>query len=125
MSVFGSQLPARRVYLRSIVEESLSLGIATELSSAAGDIGYRRFEVLTRLRSLYGEVARFFQHLNDDLDNKSDVEFNYRQFGQFFSREFEQLEDVARDTTRSVSALTRELTGTLSRSVQNRALFGG
>jgi len=122
MSLFGAQLPARRVYLRSIVEKSLSLGIANELSVAFGDLGYRRFEVLTRLRSLYGEVARFFQHLNDDLDNKSDLEFNYRQFGQFFSREFEQLEDVARDTTRSVAALTRELTGTISKTVQSRAL---
>ena len=122
MSLFGTKPPSRRVYLRDIVEESLTVGIASELSVATGDIGYRRFEVLTRLRSLYGEVARFFQHLNDDLDNKSDSEFNYRLFGQFFTREFEQLEDVARDTTRSVATLSRELTGTISKSVQSRAL---
>jgi hypothetical protein len=118
MKLFRARPPERRVYVRSIVASHLGHRSVLSMSKAAADIGYRRFEVLTRVRGLSREVARFFQHLNSDLSSKEESEFNNRRFREFFSLEMNQLEDVAHDTRHSIEAMGRELAQAMFHVVQ-------
>ena len=56
--------------------------MANELSVAVGDLGYRRFGS-DAIAQFVRRSGALFQHLNDDLDNKSDPESNYRQLVSF------------------------------------------